>query len=272
MGAITITRCIGASECKKFHPRTQRATWPRPVAPTQPGGCDGNLSATVSKNFNDRPHNSQDEIPSSTPRLLQDIEAEPKQQAMDRLISSRTEERRADFVLGLEMFRRNLPEFQSAPSSPHTSQNPMPSSTPRLMQEIEAEPKQQAIDRLISSRTEERRARFRSYVPDRFMVEPDVNAPRLYEQQQSCSLTYRAAFRSCYFPVCSDGRGLSSLRPWSKVVGNESSVLNLPFMREWVESQELKMTRYSPTEQATARAVNLPFMQEWIEKQIEMSD
>ena len=208
MGAITITRCIGASECKKFHPRKQRATWPRPVAPTQPGGCDGHLSATGSKNFNDRPHNSQDQIPSSTPRLLQDIEAEPIQQAMDRL---------------------------------------------------------------ISSRTEERRARFRSYVPDRFMVEPDVNAPRLYEQQKSCSLTYRAAFRSCYFPVCSDGRGLSSSRPWSTVVGNESSVLNLPFMREWVESQELKMTRYSPTEQATARAVNLPFMQEWIEKQIEMS-
>jgi len=234
------------------------------------------LSATGSKNFNDRPHSSQDQTPSSTPRLLQDIEAEPKQQAMDRLISSRTEERRADFVLGLEMFRRNLPEFQSAPSSPHTSQKPIPSSTPRLMQEIEAEPKQQAMDRLISSRTEERRARFRAYAPDRFIANdksaPEVNAPRLYEQQKSCSPTYRAAFRSCYFPVCSDGRGLSSLRPWSTVVGNEFSVLNLPFMREWVESQELKMTRYSPTEQATARAVNLPFMQEWIEKQIEMSD
>lgn len=104
--------------------------------------------------------------PVSTPRLLQDVELESKRQAFERLITSRdseyfddTDESEVKKNQSPSKPRRDcvvntLPGFLDTRYCKLTDQAVM--STPRLLEDIAVESKQQALERLLTSRQKSR--------------------------------------------------------------------------------------------------------------------
>jgi hypothetical protein len=105
--------------------------------------------------------------PVSTPRLLQDVELESKRQAFERLITSRDSEYFDDPDESGDKKnqspskpRRDCDDFNTLPGLQDTRycklQDQAVMSTPRLLQDIAVESKQQALERLLTSRQKSR--------------------------------------------------------------------------------------------------------------------